>query len=94
MLILVLIGAKSAGVIGNAKETSVTTSEVKKVSITEKVSASGTVQPVVEVKLSPEVSGELILLAVEEGDSVQQSSVLAKIRPDNFVSALEQARAS
>lgn len=94
VLILILVVAKSAGLIGKAKETSVTTSDVKKVSITEKVSASGTVQPVVEVKLSPEVSGELILLAVEEGDSVQQGSVLAKIRPDNFVSALEQARAA
>ncbi|MGD1959554.1 MAG: efflux RND transporter periplasmic adaptor subunit [Fulvivirga sp.] len=94
VIILLLVVGKSAGWIGQPNKTKVTIAEVKKVSITEKVSASGTVQPVVEVKLSPEVSGELILLAVEEGDSVQQGGVLAKIRPDNFVSALEQSRAS
>jgi HlyD family secretion protein len=63
-------------------------------SITEKVSASGMVQPVIEVNLSPEVSGELIELNVEEGDSVVQDQVLAKVRPDNFIQAQNQAEAS
>ncbi len=94
VIILFLVVGKSAGWIGQPNKTKVVIAEVKKVSITEKVSASGTVQPVVEVKLSPELSGELIELAVEEGDSVQQGAMLAKIRPDNFVSAYEQAQAS
>ncbi|MEQ8925439.1 MAG: efflux RND transporter periplasmic adaptor subunit [Fulvivirga sp.] len=94
VLIIFLVVAKQAGWIGKAKETEVELAKAMKVSITEKVSASGQVQPVVEVKLSPEVSGEVIVLNVEEGDSVQKGDVLAKIRPDNFIAAAEQARAS
>lgn len=94
LIIVFLVVGKSAGWIGKPNEIKVTLAEAKRVSITEKVSASGMVQPVVEVKLSPEVSGELIQLAVEEGDSVQQGQVLSKIRPDNFIAALEQSRAS
>ena len=93
-IIIFMIVGKSAGWIGKPNEIKVILAEAKRVSITEKVSASGMVQPVVEVKLSPEVSGELIQLAIEEGDSVQQGQTLAKIRPDNFIAALEQARAS
>ena len=94
LLIVFLIVGKSAGWIGKPNDIKVTLAEAKRVSITEKVSASGMVQPVVEVKLSPEVSGELIELAVEEGDSVKQGQLLAKVRPDNFIAALEQAQAS
>jgi len=94
LLVIFIVVGKSAGWIGKAKQTEVELSDVKKVSITEKVSASGMVQPVVEVKLSPEVSGELIELNVEEGDPVEQGFVLAKVRPDNFVAAVEQSRAS
>ncbi|GAA0189686.1 efflux RND transporter periplasmic adaptor subunit [Fulvivirga kasyanovii] len=94
LLVVILIVGKSAGWIGKPNEIEVEVAEAKQVSITEKVSASGMVQPVVEVKLSPEVSGELIELNVEEGDSVQANEVLAKVRPDNFVAAVEQSRAS
>ncbi|MBD0403852.1 efflux RND transporter periplasmic adaptor subunit [Flammeovirga sp. EKP202] len=62
--------------------------------ITEKVSASGRVQPINEVNLSSEVSGEIRELYVQEGDSVNTKQLLAQIRPDNFQSALDQARAS
>ncbi|UII19249.1 efflux RND transporter periplasmic adaptor subunit [Fulvivirga ligni] len=94
LLIVLLVAAKSAGLIGKANELEVDVSKAKLVSITEKVSASGMVQPVVEVKLSPEVSGELIELNVEEGDSVSEGQILAKIRPDNFEAAVEQSAAS
>jgi HlyD family secretion protein len=67
---------------------------VKKATIVEKVSASGTVQPVVEVKISPEVSGEIIELKIEEGDSVVKGDFLLKLRPDNFVSARDRAVAN
>ena len=66
----------------------------KKTSITEKVSASGTVQPVTEVKLAPEVSGEIIELHVEDGDSVKLGEVLVKIRPDVWLSQLERSEAT
>ncbi|OHX65907.1 efflux RND transporter periplasmic adaptor subunit [Flammeovirga pacifica] len=62
--------------------------------ITEKVSASGKVQPINEVTLSSEVSGEIRELYVKEGDSVHTRQLLAQIRPDNFKSALDQAKAS
>ncbi|ANQ48937.1 efflux RND transporter periplasmic adaptor subunit [Flammeovirga sp. MY04] len=62
--------------------------------ITEKVSASGKVQPINEVTLSSEVSGEIRELYIKEGDSVFTKQLLAQIRPDNFQSALDQARAS
>ena len=52
--------------------------------ITEKVSASGKVQPETEVKISPDVSGEIIALYVQEGDSVKKGQLLLRIRPDNY----------
>jgi len=71
--------------------------EVEKVmtsTIVEKVSASGMVQPVIEVKISPEVPGEIIELSIEEGDSVNKGDFLLKIRPDNFMSARDRAVAN
>jgi len=94
VLILFLVIGKSAGWIGKSKEIEVEFAKVKKVSITEKVSASGTVQPVTEVKLAPEVSGEIIELNVEDGDSVQAGEILVKIRPDVWISQLERQEAS
>jgi HlyD family secretion protein len=57
------------------------------------VSASGKIQPEVEVKLSPDVSGEIVSLNVAEGDSVVAGQELLKIRPDNYVSLLARAEA-
>lgn len=93
LIIVLLMVGKSAGIIGQKKNIIVELDEAKKASITEKVSASGQIQPVVEVKLSPEVSGEVIELVVEEGDSVAEGVTLAKIRPDNFISAKNQSEA-
>jgi len=76
------------------KETEVETSTAKRITIVEKISASGMVQPVTEVKLSPDVGGEIIELNVEEGDSVYIGQLLVKLRPDNFISAVERSEAS
>ena len=89
MIFAVARGSSSGG---NA--TKVEISKVDKATIVEKVSASGTVQPVVEVKISPEVAGEIIELKIEEGDSVNKDDFLLKIRPDNFISALDRAVAN
>lgn len=62
--------------------------------IREMVSASGKIFPETEVKISSDVSGEIIELYVKEGDSVTLGQVLAKIRPDEYQSALEQGQAS
>ncbi|MFM9839537.1 MAG: efflux RND transporter periplasmic adaptor subunit [Cyclobacteriaceae bacterium] len=93
-LILFLIIGKSQGWIGKSRDLEVELTKSKKVSITEKVSASGTVQPVIEVKLAPEVSGEIIQLNVQDGDSVRLGDVLVKIRPDVWISQLERSEAS
>ncbi|MGE0590418.1 MAG: efflux RND transporter periplasmic adaptor subunit [Cyclobacteriaceae bacterium] len=94
LIIIFLVVAKSQGWIGKGKEIEVEFANAKKTSITEKVSASGTVQPVTEVKLAPEVSGEIIELHVEDGDSVKLGEVLVKIRPDVWLSQLERSEAT
>lgn len=93
-VILSAVIGRSAGWIGGEKEIAVETSLAEKKSITEKVSASGVVEPEVEVKMSPDVAGEIIELNVMEGDSVKVGALLVKIRPDNFISALDRARAN
>lgn len=85
--ILVFIGYKSRG---NKKGITVKTTKVKKRTINEMVSASGKVYPVKEVKISSDVSGEIVDLFVKEGDSVVVGQVLAKIDPDSYNSAVER----
>jgi HlyD family secretion protein len=92
LLIFIMVG-RSAGWIGKPKELEVEIAKAKRVTIIEKVSASGTVQPVTEVKIAPEVSGEIIDLLIEEGDSVKLGETLVKIRPDTWQSQLERAEA-
>src|SRR5690606_4260527 len=93
-LILFVVIGKSAGWIGGEEEIEVETTEAKKATIIERVSASGVVQPETEVKLSPDVAGEIIELNVKEGDSVKVNDLLVKIRPDNFISALDRSKAN
>jgi len=64
--------------------------EAKVRTIEERVSASGRIFPIVEVKISSDVSGEVVELYVQEGDSVIQGQVLAKINPDAYVSQVER----
>jgi len=94
VLIVVAVVGKKAGWIGKTKEIEVELAKVSRVTIEEKVSASGTVQPVTEVKISPDVSGEIIELHIEEGDSVIKDQLLLKIRPDNWINAVERAKAN
>jgi HlyD family secretion protein len=94
LLIAILLVGKSAGWIGKPTELEVELAKSKRITIEEKVSASGTVQPVIEVKIAPEVSGEIIELNVEDGDSVALGKLLVKIRPDLWVSQLERSEAA
>jgi len=68
--------------------------EVEKRTILEKVSASGKVFPVTEVQISSDVSGEVVELYVEEGDSVVIGQILARIDPDAYQSQVERGVAS
>lgn len=90
-LVLFAVIGKSQGWVGQKKKIQVEVANAEKATIVEKVSASGQVQPVVEVSLSPEVSGEIIEMKIEEGDSVSKGDFLLRIRPDNFQSAYDQA---
>ena len=94
LVVILLLVAKSMGWIGKPRELEVELAKAKRTAIVEKVSASGTVQPVTEVKIAPEVSGEIIDLLIEEGDSVGKGQSLVKIRPDTWQSQLERAEAS
>lgn len=91
LIVVFAIVGKSAGLVGQKKKIAVDAVKAEKNTIIEKVSASGQVQPVVEVSLSPEVSGEIIEMEIEEGDSVSKGDFLLRIRPDNFQSAYDQA---
>lgn len=94
LLIAGLFIAKQAGWIGREKPAEVELSKVQRAGIVEKVSASGKIQPEVEVKLSPDVSGEITELYVAEGDSVVKGQLLLKIRPDNYESQMARAKAT
>jgi HlyD family secretion protein len=94
VILVAAIGAKKAGLIGQPKTLKVQLANAERTTIVEKVTASGVVQPVTEIILSPDVAGEIIELNVEEGDFVNEGVVLAKIRPDNFISALDRTKAN
>ena len=92
--IIVLIVGKKQGWLGKDFEIKVATEVVKSRTITELITANGKVQPETEVKISPDVSGEIIDLYVEEGDEVQQGKLLVVIKPDIYIQALNRAEAS
>ena len=92
-LVLFLVVAKAQGWIGKEKPTEVEFTKVLKGDITESVSASGKVQPEVEVKISPDVPGEIIGLYIKEGDSVRKGQLLLKVKPENYVSAVDRGNA-
>lgn len=93
LLIIFLLVAKSAGWIGKEKPTEVEFVKASKSDITETVSASGKIQPEVEVKITPDVPGEIIALYVKEGDSVKKGQLLLKIQPENYISITQRAEA-
>ncbi len=91
---LVIVGGGiTAAVLGKSeKSVEVTVEQVGKRTITQTVSATGKIQPEILVKISSEVSGEIINLPVKEGDTVRKGDLLVKIQPDLVQAQLEQAR--
>src|SRR5438477_4574116 len=85
-----------AGVINSKREKPipVTTEKAARRNILQTVSATGKVQPEVEVKISPEVAGEIIELPVEDGIMVKKGDLLVKIKPDSYKAQLEQQEAA
>ena len=72
----------------------VESSLVERTDIREIVSASGKIQPEIEIKISPDVSGEIVALPVLEGDKVSQGDLLVKIKPDIYKSILQRSQAT
>ena len=72
----------------------VTTEKAVRKTIVQTVSATGKIQPETEVKISPEVAGEIIELPVEDGKSVKKGDLLVKIKPDSYKALLEQQEAA
>lgn len=88
------IVAKKKGLIGKTEETKVATEKVTKRTIVEVVSANGKIAPEFEVKLSPDVSGEIIELYVKEGDLIKSGQLLAKINPEIYISNYDRTVAA
>ncbi len=86
-IIVILLTLSKSGVIGNKdKGVEVETAKVDEITIVETVSATGKIQPEIEVKISSEVSGEIIALPIKEGQVVKKGDLLVKINPDIYTS--------
>ena len=94
VLVLLLIVGKSAGWLGKEVTLKVAVEKPLKRTIIETITANGKVQPVTEVKISPDVSGEIVELTVKEGDRVNRGDLLVKIKPDTYISGMERAEAA
>lgn len=94
-IILLVVGLKKGGVIGNNDESKVVElSKVAQTTIVETVSATGKIQPEIEVKISSEVSGEIIALPIKEGQQVKKGDLLVRINPDLYESGVNRSVAS
>ena len=93
VLLAVLFGLKKAGIIGKEEGKPVATENAISRKIIETVNASGKVYPEVEVKISPDISGEIVGLYVNEGDTVKKGQILAKIYADIYATQRDQVSA-
>ncbi len=90
VVIAVLIGLKKSGVIGKEEGIKVTADKAVLRTLIETVNASGKVYPEIEVKVSPDISGEIVELNVNEGDSVKRGQILARIYADIYLTQRDQ----
>jgi len=91
-IVILLVVLKSKGVIGkNDYSKEVEIAKANEITIVETVSATGKIQPEVEVKISSQVSGEIIDLPVKEGQVVKKGDLLVKINPDVYTSGLNRS---
>ncbi len=92
VLVVALLALSKMGVIGSQKKgTEVDIALVNEMTIIETVSATGKIQPEIEVKISSEVSGEIIALPIKEGQVVKKGDLLVKINPDLYTSGFNRS---
>ncbi len=94
VVVAVVVGIMVFGKGGNDDTKIVEVDKAKQMTIVETVSATGKIQPEVEVKISSEVSGEVIALPIKEGQQVKKGDLLVKINPDIYVSGVNRTAAS
>lgn len=95
VIILVLGGLTAAAVLRKREPViTVQKEKVQRRNLTETVVANGRIQPVLQVRISPEVSGEIIELPVKEGQAVKKGDLLVRIKPDLYTAQRRQAEAS
>jgi HlyD family secretion protein len=93
LIILAVIG-KKAGWLGKSVTYEVTVQKPERRNITEIITANGKIQPETEVKITPDVSGEIVELVVKDGDPVKKGQFLLKIKPDIYVSGRDRSEAA
>lgn len=93
VLIVGGIVGKKAGMFGTGPLTKVAVEKIEKRTIIETITANGRIQPETEVKLSPDVSGEIVEMDVREGDSVKKGDLLVKIKQDFYLSSRDRVNA-
>jgi HlyD family secretion protein len=94
VLIVFAIIGKKAGWFGKALTVKVAVESAEKRIITESITANGKIQPEKEVKITPDVSGEIVELTVREGDQVEKGQLLLRIKPDIYISQKERSLAA
>jgi HlyD family secretion protein len=94
VLIVFAVIGKKAGWFGKEITYDIATDLVGRRDITEYITANGKIQPETEVKINPEISGEIVELYIEDGDEVKEGQLLLRIKPDLYVSARDRASAA
>jgi HlyD family secretion protein len=93
LLVFAIIG-KKAGWFGKALTVKVAVEYAEKRHITETITANGKIQPEKEVKITPDVSGEIVELSLKEGDHVEKGQLLLRIKPDIYISQRDRSLAA
>lgn len=93
-LIIFAIVGKKTGMFGKPDLIEVSVEKPELRTLTESITANGKVQPEIEIKISSEVSGEIIELNIREGDQVKKGQLLCRIKPDTYISIKERTIAA